>query len=57
MPVSSSAPVSTVTVGPIEGSEKRYRTAPGVDGDLQVPFRRIALTNGCLLYTSPSPRD
>ncbi|KXP11544.1 phosphomethylpyrimidine synthase [Tsukamurella pulmonis] len=46
MPVSSSAPVSTVTVGPIEGSEKRYRTAPGVDGDLQVPFRRIALTNG-----------
>lgn len=46
MPVSSSTPVSTVTVGPIEGSEKRYRTVPGTDGDLHVPFRRIALTNG-----------
>ena len=46
MPVSSSTPVSTVTVGPIEGSEKRYRTVPGADGDLHVPFRRIALTNG-----------
>ncbi|BDD84314.1 phosphomethylpyrimidine synthase [Tsukamurella pulmonis] len=48
MSVSSSAPVSTVTVGPIEGSEKRYSTVPGADGgaDLRVPFRRIALTNG-----------
>ncbi|TWS21207.1 phosphomethylpyrimidine synthase ThiC [Tsukamurella asaccharolytica] len=48
MPVSSSSPVSTVTVGPIEGSEKQYRTLPGADGaaDLHVPFRRIALTNG-----------
>ncbi|NMD58124.1 MULTISPECIES: phosphomethylpyrimidine synthase ThiC [Tsukamurella] len=48
MSVSASSPVSTVTVGPIEGSEKQYRTLPGADGaaDLQVPYRRIALTNG-----------
>ncbi len=46
MPVSSSTPVSTVTVGPIEGSSKRYLTVPGAIGDLHVPFRRIALTNG-----------
>ena len=46
MPVSSSTPVSTVTVGPIEGSQKQYLTVPGTDGDLHVPFRRIALTNG-----------
>ncbi|WP_249337491.1 phosphomethylpyrimidine synthase ThiC, partial [Tsukamurella paurometabola] len=48
MSVSSSTPVSTVTVGPIEGSQKQYRTLPGADGgaDLRVPFRRIALTNG-----------
>lgn len=46
MPVSSSTPVSTVTVGPIEGSQKQYLTVPGADGDLHVPFRRIALTNG-----------
>ncbi|GAA1081733.1 phosphomethylpyrimidine synthase ThiC [Tsukamurella spumae] len=49
MPVSSSTPVSTVTVGPIEGSAKQYRTVPGApEGgvELHVPFRRIALTNG-----------
>ncbi|GAB3130025.1 phosphomethylpyrimidine synthase ThiC [Tsukamurella serpentis] len=43
-----SDPVDTVTVGPIEGSSKQYRTLAGADGgaDLHVPFRRIALTNG-----------
>lgn len=48
MSVSSSTPVSTVTTGPIEGSQKQYLTVPGNDGgaDLHVPFRRIALTNG-----------
>ena len=46
MSVSSSATVSSVTVGPIEGSQKQYLTVPGTDGDLHVPFRRISLTNG-----------
>ncbi|WP_019202051.1 phosphomethylpyrimidine synthase ThiC [Tsukamurella sp. 1534] len=46
MSVSASAPVSTVTVGPIEGSEKGYRNVPGAETTLRVPFRRINLTNG-----------
>lgn len=38
----TSAPVDTVTTGPIEGSVKQYSE---VD-DLRIPVRRISLTNG-----------
>ncbi len=46
MPVSSTPTVSSVTVGPIEGSHKEYRLVAGEGSQLRVPFRRIALTNG-----------
>ncbi|MEC3920416.1 phosphomethylpyrimidine synthase ThiC [Nocardia sp. CDC160] len=43
---STSAPVDTVTTGPIEGSVKHYEQVE-VDGTtLNVPVRRINLTNG-----------
>ncbi|MEV6319863.1 phosphomethylpyrimidine synthase ThiC [Nocardia sp. NPDC051787] len=38
----SSAPVDSVTTGPIEGSVKHYLEV----GDLRIPVRRINLTNG-----------
>ena len=38
-------PVSTVTVGPIDGSTKRHVEVPGFPG-MQVPVRRVNLSNG-----------
>jgi phosphomethylpyrimidine synthase len=40
--IKSATTVDTVTCGPIQGSSKGYHQI----GDLRVPFRRIALTNG-----------
>ncbi|APA95269.1 phosphomethylpyrimidine synthase ThiC [Nocardia seriolae] len=43
---SSSAPVDTVTTGPIEGSVKHYEQVEADGTTLNVPVRRINLTNG-----------
>lgn len=43
---SSSAPVDTVTTGPIEGSVKHYEQVEADGTILNVPVRRINLTNG-----------
>ncbi|WP_405486673.1 phosphomethylpyrimidine synthase ThiC [Nocardia sp. NBC_00511] len=43
---SSSAPVDTVTTGPIQGSVKFYEQVEGEGVTLRVPLRRINLTNG-----------
>ncbi|MFE3753609.1 phosphomethylpyrimidine synthase ThiC [Nocardia tengchongensis] len=43
---SSAAPVDTVTTGPIQGSVKHYEPVEADGTTLQVPVRRINLTNG-----------
>ncbi|MFE4462377.1 phosphomethylpyrimidine synthase ThiC [Nocardia tengchongensis] len=43
---SSAAPVDTVTTGPIQGSVKHYEQVDADGATLQVPVRRINLTNG-----------
>ncbi|WP_433563607.1 phosphomethylpyrimidine synthase ThiC [Nocardia sp. CA-151230] len=43
---SNSAPVDTVTTGPIEGSVKHYEQVEADGTTLRVPVRRINLTNG-----------
>ncbi|MGW4241612.1 phosphomethylpyrimidine synthase ThiC [Nocardia sp. NPDC004722] len=43
---STSAPVDTVTTGPIEGSVKHYEQVEANGTTLNVPVRRINLTNG-----------
>ncbi|MEV0467876.1 phosphomethylpyrimidine synthase ThiC [Nocardia tengchongensis] len=43
---SSAAPVDTVTTGPIQGSVKHYEQVEADGATLQVPVRRINLTNG-----------
>ncbi|GAB2521636.1 phosphomethylpyrimidine synthase ThiC [Nocardia heshunensis] len=43
---SSSAPVDTVTTGPIQGSVKHYEQVEADGTTLNVPVRRINLTNG-----------
>ena len=40
---------------PISGSKKIY--IEGSRPDIRVPMREIEVSDTCLLYTSPSPRD
>ena len=48
-------PLGTLEVDPVTG-EATFTPEPGFTGTVQVPYT-IDDGNGCLLYTSPSPRD